>query len=114
MEQFLEMFNKSYSEKKVLGDCGVEVVEDPEKDRVAMLKDLEKIIVEDTSKLGLTKNNPLLLSSIVEFCIFRIENARSLDYFSSVFISQTKNLWAMKSRSVTTRDVCWILNSNNK
>lgn len=92
----------------------MELVEDKERDRASMFRDLERIIVEDTSKLGLTKNNPLLLSSIVEFCIFRIENARSLDFFSSIFISQTKNLWANKSRSVTTRDVCWILNSNNK
>ena len=60
------------------------------------LKFLEDVVIEKPEETGLADNLPLLLSDIIDFSRFRLENQRSLDLASSVFLSRVRRVFTTR------------------
>lgn len=70
LADFLRILNTDKYPELEIASRYSEVV-DSKQDRTALLKELSALILEDSGRTGLRKNNPLLLSSVVDFCVFR-------------------------------------------
>jgi len=67
----LQIFNKDKYPELEIAQRYAQPVDFSTSGRTSELKELSSLILENTERTGLRKNHPLMLSSIVDFCVFR-------------------------------------------